>query len=309
MEGKAEKYVVSWDEFQNIVESAIELIASHQLPFDSVFGIPRGGVAFAIAVAAHFKKPIVREPGPNTLILDDIVDSGATFSKFPRNYRIALFRKSTTPELPLNCFALRESDAWVEFPWETNVGEMPAEDAVTRMIQAIGDDPTREGLLETPKRVVKSWKELFAGYKIDTAKLLSVTFEDGLQDCDELVLCKDIEFYSTCEHHMLPIIGKMHIGYIPDKKVVGLSKLARLGDAYARRLQIQEKMTKQIADDLIKHLKPKGVGVIVTAKHFCMCARGVGKQSSWMTTSSMQGVLRENATARQEFLKLCEPSS
>ena len=138
--------------------------------------------------------------------------------------------------------------------------------------------------------------------------LLAVTFEDGVKDCDELVLCKQIEFYSTCEHHMLPIIGYMHIGYIPDQKVVGLSKLARLGDMYARRLQIQEKMTKQIADDLMTHLKPKGVGVIVTAKHFCMCARGVGKQSSWMTTSSMQGVLRDNPAARQEFLKLCEPS-
>lgn len=184
--------------------------------------------------------------------------------------------------------------------------DITPEQAITKIIETIGDDPKREGLLDTPKRVVKSWKELFGGYKLDPKEILGVTFEDGMDKVDQLVLCSHIEFYSTCEHHMLPIIGYAHVGYIPSKKVVGLSKLARLVDLYARRLQIQEKMTLQIATALKESLDPVGVGVVVTAKHFCMCARGVGKQSSWMTTSEMTGALREKPEARAEFLRLCE---
>lgn len=299
------KKIVSWGEFKDKVDQVIKHLEQNSFKFDSIHGVPRGGVAFAVALSHHFNKPITGEVGPQTLVVDDIADSGKTLARFPDNKKIVLFKnKRCTTAID---YAAEETEQWIEFPWEH--GEMPAEDAVVRIIEAIGDDPTREGLHDTPKRVVKSWKELFSGYDKKAEDLLAVTFEDGVKDCDELVLCKQIEFYSTCEHHMLPIIGYMHIGYIPDQKVVGLSKLARLGDMYARRLQIQEKMTKQIADDLMTHLKPKGVGVIVTAKHFCMCARGVGKQSSWMTTSSMQGVLRDNPAARQEFLKLCEPSS
>lgn len=186
------------------------------------------------------------------------------------------------------------------------VEDSKAHEAIKTIIETVGDDPNREGLKDTPKRVVKSWKELFAGYKQDPKEILSVTFEEGMDKVDQLVICSHIEFYSTCEHHMLPIIGHAHVGYIADKKVVGLSKLARLVEVFARRLSIQEKMTNQIADALEEHLKPKGVGVVVTAKHFCMCARGVGKQSSWMTTSAMKGALLEKPEARAEFLRLCE---
>lgn len=186
------------------------------------------------------------------------------------------------------------------------VEDSKAQEAIKTIIETIGDDPNREGLKDTPKRVVKSWKELFAGYKQDPKEILSVTFEEGMDKVDQLVICSHIEFYSTCEHHMLPIIGHAHVGYIADKKVVGLSKLARLVEVFARRLSIQEKMTNQIADALEEHLKAKGVGVVVTAKHFCMCARGVGKQSSWMTTSAMKGALLEKPEARAEFLRLCE---
>ena len=183
------------------------------------------------------------------------------------------------------------------------------EEAVKTIIEAVGDDPNREGVKDTPKRVVKSWGELFAGYRQDPKDILSVTFEDGMEKVDQLVICSNIEFYSTCEHHMLPIIGHAHVGYIADKKVVGLSKLARLVEIFARRLSIQEKMTFQIANALEEHLGAKGVGVVVTAKHFCMCARGVGKQSSWMTTSAMLGALRDKPEARAEFLRLCEEGS
>lgn len=299
-----QKVEVSWQQFTEMTDKVIDHLSKNAIQFDSVHGVPRGGVALAIALSHHFKVPCVKEVGPGTLIVDDIADSGKTLERFKdHKLKVVLFKKKTCPAEVL--FAAEETEAWIEFPWEA--GEMPAEDAVTRIIEAIGDDPNREGIKDTPKRVVKSWRELFSGYQMKAEEILSTVFEDGVKDCDELVLCKDIEFYSTCEHHMLPIIGKMHIGYIPDKKVVGLSKLARLGDMYARRLQIQEKMTKQIADSLMEHLKPKGVAVIVTAKHFCMCARGVNKQNSWMTTSSMQGVLRENPAARAEFLQLCGP--
>lgn len=173
---------------------------------------------------------------------------------------------------------------------------------IENMIRAIGDDPKREGLLDTPKRVVKSWKELFAGYKMDPKKVLGTTFD--AENYDQIVICKDIELFSTCEHHMLPFIGKVHIGYLPGKRVVGLSKLARLSEVFARRLQIQERLTQQIATTLEEVLKPRGVMVVIEAKHFCMCARGVQKQHSSMITSATLGAFRKEKAARDEFMAL-----
>lgn len=170
------------------------------------------------------------------------------------------------------------------------------------LLRSIGEDPNREGLRDTPKRVVKSWSELYAGYKQSPEDILKTRFKDGA--CQEMVILKDIAFSSTCEHHMLPFIGKAHVGYIPNGTVVGLSKLARLVDCFARRLQIQEKMTIQIAEAIVKYLKPKGVAVVVEAHHQCMSCRGVGKQSTTMITSEMVGVLRTNPAARAEFLSL-----
>jgi GTP cyclohydrolase I len=165
---------------------------------------------------------------------------------------------------------------------------------------AIGEDPSREGLRDTPKRVVKSWAEIFAGYLQDPAKILSTVFKDGT--CDEMVALTNVEFSSMCEHHMLPFIGKAHVAYIPNGQVVGLSKLARLVDCFAKRLQIQEKMTQQIAKAIMEHLKPRGVAVVVEAHHQCMSCRGVGKKGTNMITSSMLGAFRHNASARAEFL-------
>lgn len=176
-------------------------------------------------------------------------------------------------------------------------------DLIKQLIRLMGDDPDREGLLDTPKRILKSYKDLFSGYSQDPAKVLGTTF-DG-EKYDSMVICKDIELYSTCEHHGLPFFGKVHIGYIPGERVVGLSKLARLADVFARRLQIQERLTMQIADTLVDVLKPKGVMVVVEAKHMCMCARGVGKQHSSMVTSAIRGVFSEIAV-REEFLRLTE---
>jgi GTP cyclohydrolase I len=172
---------------------------------------------------------------------------------------------------------------------------------VRSMIKAIGDDPDREGVRDTPKRVVKSWKELFAGYSQDPVAILGTTFEKGTYD--QVIVCKDIELFSTCEHHMIPFFGKAHIGYIPGERVIGLSKLARLVEVFARRLQIQEKLTQQIADTLDQVLKPAGVMVIIEAKHMCMCARGIGKQHSSMVTSAIVGKFRD-ASARAEFMEM-----
>lgn len=180
--------------------------------------------------------------------------------------------------------------------------QMDGHKIIRKFLELIGEDPDREGLLDTPKRVVKSWLDLYKGYKQNPEEILSTVFEDG--SCDEMVILKDIEFSSMCEHHVLPFRGKAHVGYLPDGKVVGLSKLARLVDCYAKRLQIQEKMTQQISKDIEKFLKPKGVAVVIEAHHQCMSCRGVGKQNSTMITSSMLGEFRANNVVRSEFLLL-----
>jgi GTP cyclohydrolase I len=164
----------------------------------------------------------------------------------------------------------------------------------------IGEDPEREGLKETPRRVVATWEKLFGGYKQKPEDVLTV-FGDELYD--EMIVVKDIEFYSMCEHHMQPFFGRAHIGYIPDGKIIGLSKLPRLVEIYARRLQNQERLTNQIARGLQKILKPKGVGVILEAKHFCMMARGVEKQHSEVTTSTLLGLFKRELNTRGEFLR------
>jgi len=176
---------------------------------------------------------------------------------------------------------------------------------IIQILKAIGDDPGREGLKDTPYRVVKSWKELFEGYKQNPKEILSAVFEDSMNVMtDEIVMCKNIPFFSMCEHHMLPFSGVAHIGYLPSKKVVGLSKLARLVDCFGRRLQIQEKMTSQIADSLMENLQPQGVGVIIEAQHLCMQCRGVKKTGSVMVTSAMRGKFKSQSATRSEFLSL-----
>ena len=180
-----------------------------------------------------------------------------------------------------------------------------AEDAVRTLIRWAGDDPKREGLLETPSRVVRSYDEFFAGYGHDPKLVLARTFEE-VDGYDEIIVLTDIRFESHCEHHMVPIIGKAHIGYLPDRRVVGISKLARLVEVYARRLQIQEKMTAQIADALQEVLRPRGVAVVVEAAHQCMTTRGVHKPGVSMVTSRMVGAFRNDARTRREFLAIID---
>lgn len=178
-----------------------------------------------------------------------------------------------------------------------------AEDAVRVLLRWAGDDPTREGLLATPGRVVRAWEEYFEGYDSDPVALLAKTFEET-EGYDEMVVMRDIDFASHCEHHIAPMIGRAHVAYLPQTRVVGISKLARLVEVYARRLQIQEKMTAQIANTLDEVLQPKGVAVVIEAAHECMTTRGVQKPGVTLVTSRMLGAFRTDAATRREFLAM-----
>jgi GTP cyclohydrolase I len=181
------------------------------------------------------------------------------------------------------------------------ISRRAAEAAVRTLLRWAGDDPTREGLRDTPQRVIDAYRDWFSGYQIDPSAYLRRTFEE-VGGYDEMIVLRDISFESHCEHHMAPMIGRVHIGYLPANKVVGISKLARVVDGYARRLQVQEKLTAQIADCISEVLKPRGVGVVVDAAHECMTTRGVHKRGVSMVTSRMNGSFRSDARTRAEFL-------
>ena len=190
-------------------------------------------------------------------------------------------------------------------PKRAKVSRRAAEDAVRTLLRWAGDDPDREGLRETPKRVVNAYRDWFSGYEINPTEYLRRTFEE-VGGYDEMVVLRDISFESHCEHHMAPIIGRVHVGYLPTDKVVGISKLARVVDGYARRFQAQEKLTAQIASCITEVLKPRGAGVIVDAVHECMTTRGVHKRGVSMVTSRMTGTFRADARTRAEFLRFID---
>ena len=176
------------------------------------------------------------------------------------------------------------------------------ETSIRKILTQIGENPRREGLRDTPRRVRESYEFLMQGYKLDPHKILSKAIFN--ETCDHMIIVRDIEIYSMCEHHMLPFFGKCHIGYIAQNKIYGVSKLARLVDCFARRLQVQERLTQQIAENLMAPIKAEGVGVIIEAQHLCMMMRGVTKQNSVMVTSAMLGSFRREAATRNEFLRL-----
>ncbi len=200
---------------------------------------------------------------------------------------------------------LMPQSAYMEKPVTNRPSQAEAEAAVRVLLRWTGDDPDREGLVDTPKRVAKAFLEMFGGYDKCPAEELGRTFEE-VAGYDDLVIVRDIKFHSHCEHHMVPIIGKAHIGYLPDGKVVGISKLARVVDAYARRFQVQEKMTAQIAGCIERVLQPRGVGVVIVGAHECMTTRGVHKRGVSMVTSKMLGSFRDDARTRSEFLQFID---
>jgi len=285
-----------------------------------IAGIPRGGEALAKKLGEITGQNVTMIGSlPNAhdhdwkdtilIVVDDVVDSGTTMSFWKKELRNIPFLKTVFVALhkkPKSSFApdfvCHETSEWIHYWWEGDFVEDSIKDSVIRQLQYVGEDVKREGLIDTPSRVVKSWGKLYGGYKEDPTKILATTFAEG--SCDEMVILKSIEIYSTCEHHMLPFFGKCHIGYLPDKKVVGVSKLARLMECFSRRLQIQERLCQQITKAMDDCLRPRGSACVIEAQHFCMTSRGVEKQNSIMVTSSLTGVFRESKETRQEFLSI-----
>lgn len=272
-----------------------------------LYGVPRGGVFAAMAVKEQLSRflgmyiKLVEDEKDANVFVDDIIDSGKT--------RDVVIKRNGSPTIPFVALLDKtvktnnHPSAWYVFPWERmGKPETGPEQNIVRILEYIGEDPNREGLKDTPARVIRSYAELFSGYQHDPKELCAKIFTDG--SCDELVLLRNISFTSTCEHHMLPFVGKAHIGYIPDGKVLGISKLSRLLDIYAKRLQIQERLTQQITKALDDHLEPKGSACIIEAHHSCMSCRGVLKPDAIFTTSSLTGVFRNDSLARSELLKL-----
>lgn len=265
------------------------------------FPVPRGGIPVAYMLLSHFPNlQIVDDRELADFFVDDLVDSGETRDRYmerhPGKGFFALLDKGVGLNKDMN---------WYMFPWEIRDGggDASGTDNITRLLQFIGEDPKREGLKETPDRVAKAWRHWCSGYGKDPAAILKV-FEDGAEGCDQMVVRKDIPLYSHCEHHMAAIIGSCTVAYIPQGKVVGLSKLDRLVDIFARRLQVQERLTNQIADALQEHLNPVGVGVWINARHLCVESRGVQHRNSDTITTALRGAIRDEPAARAEFLAL-----
>lgn len=294
-------------EFNADVVALAKLINIHtKKNYDYIYAVPRGGIPLAIALSGILQIPMIENfPDSNDriLVVDDLVDSGKTRQKFMYNDFVCIHIKEHTPKELYPTIYLRTENDWIEYWWEKN--ETPIQDSIVRILQYINEDPNRQGLVDTPKRIVKSYDHLFSGYKKDVKSIITV-FDNP--KCDEIVLLKNIELYSMCEHHMLPFFGQAHIAYIPDKKVIGISKLARLLEIYSRRLQIQERIGEQITSDLMKYLEPKGAACIIDAVHMCMRMRGVEKQNSSMVTSSLKGVFLQDSdhgrAARKELMDL-----
>lgn len=292
-------YKYTWGEFEEHSRCLAQYIVDSGVVYSAVYGVPRGGVPLAVRLSTYLGLPIVDEyiTDYNILVCDDIVDSGITRDRYPGDFVCLHCRSSKTDVVT---FFADMKDDWIVYPWEGGL-VTDGKDLITRQLQFIQEDPTREGLLETPARVLKSWEFLFSGYSKDPVSVFKTFESDGY---DQLVLLKDIELYSMCEHHMLPFFGKAHVAYIPDKKVIGVSKLARLVDIFSRRLQIQERLGEQVSTALMDNLSCKGAACIINASHLCMRMRGVEKQHSSMVTSSLKGLFLTNSSARQELMSL-----
>ena len=273
--------ILSWDD----IFSRIEYIKKkHKIDKKTkIYGVPKNGMI----LAGFFNANNVANPEDADLILDDIIDSGLTKKKykklFPKKKFIALFEKDSKVD-------------WVNFPFEKNI-EDDQSDTVVRLLQIIGENPKREGLLDTPRRYLSAFEEFL------NPPVFNMTTFDA-ESTDEMIVQLDIPFYSFCEHHLLPFFGKGYIAYIPDKKIVGLSKLARTLETFARRLQNQERITNQVADYLQENLEAKGVAVVLKARHLCMEMRGVKNSDTNTITSKLLGYFRTDERTRAEFLNL-----
>lgn len=287
---------LSWAQVTALVED----LATRRPPrVCQLYGVPRNGTVVAALLRNVLPDlALVEAPdGARTWVVDDLVDSGVTLGRFrPAHHVDALVRKPMAPA-DLAPAALPVT-GWVVFPWEE---ESAPEDAVVRLLTWLGEDPGREGLRDTPRRVLRALAELTAGYQQDPAAILAREFTVAY---DELVVVRAVPFWSLCEHHLLPFSGTAAVGYLPSDRVVGLSKLVRLVECFARRLQLQERLTVAIAEALMDHLRARGAGVVLQARHACMECRGVRAMTAETVTSAMLGRFREDAAARAELLTL-----
>lgn len=265
-----------------------------------LWGVPRGGIpaAYLVASALHARRKLdvylTETANEAHVIIDDIVDSGATKKRLIEQHPDKMF-----------IALIEDASHWIEFPWERTLEgvDASADDVVLRLLQYIGEDVTRPGLVETPQRVMKAWRDWTEGYHIDPKELLK-TFEDGAEGVDEMVTVHDIPVWSHCEHHLAPFFGTASVAYVPNKKIIGLSKLVRVVNAFSRRLQVQERLTNQIADLLMTGLEPMGVGVSLKCRHMCMESRGVKAPNCFTTTTALRGVFKDEQETRAEFLRL-----
>lgn len=274
------KYTITWEEIYAKINTLKESLVKE----DKIYGIPRGG-----QIIAGLTGMAVDTPEEANIIVDDLYDSGATyekwFKKYPDKEYCFLYNKT-----------LEHQNTWLEFPWEES-GEKEVEENVIRLLEYFGEDCKREGLQDTPKRYIKFFKEF-----LNPPKWNCTTFDS--EGYDEMIVQTNIPFHSLCEHHIAPFFGEGHIAYIPNKRIVGLSKLARTLETFARKLQNQERITNQVAEFLQNELKPQGIAVVLKAKHMCMEMRGVKKHGTYTTTSKMIGVFKDDSKARNEFLNL-----
>ncbi|KKP77705.1 MAG: GTP cyclohydrolase 1 [candidate division WS6 bacterium GW2011_GWF1_35_23] len=260
----------------------------------NIYPVPRGGIPIAYHLLRYLpNSSIVDSRDEADIIIDDLVDSGKTRQKFDSLPFYTAFDKQKNPEL-----------GWLVFPWEGS-GESSIEDACVRLLEYCGENPEREGLKETPARMARAWQFWTSGYN-QNPKDIFKTFEDGGENYDEMIVISPIPFYSHCEHHMAAIFGDVYIAYIPNGRIAGLSKFARLVDVFARRLQVQERLTTQIADTIEQELNPRGIGVFIKARHFCMESRGVQKSGVYTKTSALRGIFLTKAEVRAEFFGMID---
>ena len=269
------KTKIGWTEIYN----RVDFLKTKYKPETKYYGVPRGG-----QIVAGLLGNAVDKIEQADVIVDDLIDSGTTLNRY---------KKYNKPFSALIDKREELKNEWLVFPWENSEGDI--EDNVIRLLQYFGEDVEREGLRDTPKRYVKFFKEF-----LNPPKWNCTTFEG--EGYDEMIIQKNIPFHSLCEHHIAPFFGEGHIAYIPNKKIVGLSKLARTLETFARRLQNQERITTQVAEFLWKELEPKGVAVSLTAKHMCMEMRGVKKHNTWTTTNKLLGFFKDQDECRHEFL-------
>lgn len=275
-----------------------------------IHAIPRGGIPVSYLYAKYFdgnNYEFVDDADYSVdVLIDDLIDSGNT-----KDIYMGICGSDTFFAAPIDKQVDKKyTGKWIVFPWEGTEGQdndTSADDIIIRLLQYIGEDATRGGLLETPKRVLKAWKnEWSSGYNKDPKDVLKV-FEDGADGCDQMVIIRDIPIYSHCEHHLAPFFGTATVAYIPNKKIVGLSKLSRVVDIFSHRLQVQERLTNQIADAINDNLDPIGVGVVINCRHMCMESRGIRRSGSNTITSALRGAIRDDQRARSEFLDFVKP--